>query len=279
MHLRDGQILILRSTVFPGTPEESSGIGLRGWTSASPSVPSGWRGSLREIRQLPQITQPSTPRRWRPWASSSARFTHGFLHIEPMEAELCKLMTNAWRYIQFATVNQFFMIASRTAWTSTASSTAAGTLPAYGRHAGPGLRRRPLPVQGHHAAGRLQPEHFTLGHSAMCQRGPARPPVGLAQSQRGAVSEAAIVDPGHGVQGQRTILANPCATSFISSSYTKSRGPVHRRLHQGPFSCPLEDVIGDRTFSFLGAPHRRPLTGSCGFPVGRAVIDIWNWMI
>ena len=32
--------------------------------------------------------------------------------MEPMEAELTKLMTNAWRYIQFATVNQFYMIAT-----------------------------------------------------------------------------------------------------------------------------------------------------------------------
>ena len=32
--------------------------------------------------------------------------------MEPVEAELCKLMTNAWRYIQFATVNQFYMIAT-----------------------------------------------------------------------------------------------------------------------------------------------------------------------
>ena len=45
-----------------------------------------------------------------------------------MEAELCKLMTNAWRYIQFAIVNQFYMIASR-AWARlrSASCTDAGT--------------------------------------------------------------------------------------------------------------------------------------------------------
>jgi UDP-N-acetyl-D-mannosaminuronate dehydrogenase len=33
--------------------------------------------------------------------------------MTPKEAELCKLMTNAWRYLQFAAVNQFYMIATQ----------------------------------------------------------------------------------------------------------------------------------------------------------------------
>ena len=31
----------------------------------------------------------------------------------PLEAELTKIFANVWRYIQFATANQFFMIADR----------------------------------------------------------------------------------------------------------------------------------------------------------------------
>ena len=38
-------------------------------------------------------------------------FTTEFVELEPTEAELAKLMTNAWRYVQFAPVNQFYMIA------------------------------------------------------------------------------------------------------------------------------------------------------------------------
>ena len=32
--------------------------------------------------------------------------------IDPEEAELAKLFTNTWRYIRFATANQFYMIAN-----------------------------------------------------------------------------------------------------------------------------------------------------------------------
>ena len=33
--------------------------------------------------------------------------------MTPLEAELTKLFTNVWRYIQFAIANQFFMIADQ----------------------------------------------------------------------------------------------------------------------------------------------------------------------
>jgi UDP-N-acetyl-D-mannosaminuronic acid dehydrogenase len=38
--------------------------------------------------------------------------THEVVFLEPEEAELAKLFTNAWRYIKFATANQLYMIAN-----------------------------------------------------------------------------------------------------------------------------------------------------------------------
>ena len=40
-----------------------------------------------------------------------------------MEAEFAKLISNAWRYIQFAAANQFYMLVSDAGSTTTASWT------------------------------------------------------------------------------------------------------------------------------------------------------------
>ena len=39
--------------------------------------------------------------------------THDVVCLKPTEAELAKLFTNVWRYIQFAIANQFYQIARR----------------------------------------------------------------------------------------------------------------------------------------------------------------------
>ena len=38
--------------------------------------------------------------------------TNSLVTLEPEEAELAKLFTNAWRYIKFAAANQFYMMAN-----------------------------------------------------------------------------------------------------------------------------------------------------------------------
>jgi UDP-N-acetyl-D-mannosaminuronic acid dehydrogenase len=63
--------------------------------------------SLREFRELPQILSAFNPEGLAAVRELFGHFTPSFVEMTPMEAELCKLMTNFWRYIQFATVNQF----------------------------------------------------------------------------------------------------------------------------------------------------------------------------
>src|SRR5690606_35403556 len=69
--------------------------------------------SLREFRELPQIISACEPETLAQVRELFERFACDVVEMQPMEAELAKLMTNAWRYIQFATVNQFYMIASK----------------------------------------------------------------------------------------------------------------------------------------------------------------------
>src|SRR5262249_43499953 len=113
--LRDGQVLVLRSTIYPGISAHVhryiADRGLHIGVAYCPErVVQGH--SLREFRQLPQIISAFDPEALRAVAGLFGRVAPELIEMEPMEAELCKLMTNAWRYIQFATVNQFYTIAT-----------------------------------------------------------------------------------------------------------------------------------------------------------------------
>ena len=113
-YLRDGQILILRSTIFPGISEHiQKNLAARGLDIPVAFCPErvAQGHSLREIRQLPQIVSAFDPATLRAVRELFGRFVQEFIEMTPMEAELCKLMTNATRYIQFAIANQFYMIA------------------------------------------------------------------------------------------------------------------------------------------------------------------------
>src|SRR3954470_5712395 len=170
-HLRDGQILILRSTVFPGTSQRIqralSEAGLRIQVACCPErVAQGY--SLREFRELPQLLSAFDAETLAAVRGMFARFTPDFVEMSPMEAELCKLMTNSWRYIQFATVNQFYMLA--TAHGVDFDRILHGCRHNYPRMAGmpgPGFAAGPCLVKDTMQLAAFSPNHFMLGHSAM----------------------------------------------------------------------------------------------------------------
>jgi len=112
---RDGQILILRSTVTPGTTAIAEKlVARRGLDMDVAFCPEriAQGHAMTELYELPQIVSSRTARGL---ARASRLFSLLTPELVPMtveEAELAKLFTNAWRYIKFAAANQFYMIAS-----------------------------------------------------------------------------------------------------------------------------------------------------------------------
>jgi len=114
-YLRDGQLLVLRSTLYPGTSERvlrwtrENGLNLQ--IAVCPErIVEGV--ALREIVSLPQIVAAFSSDGLEQAKALFRVLTEDLVVMEPMEAELAKLFTNAWRYIKFAAANQFFMIAN-----------------------------------------------------------------------------------------------------------------------------------------------------------------------
>jgi len=114
-NLRDGQLLVLRSTVYPGVTAvverlvERLGVDVD--VAFCPERIAEGR-ALDELGALPQIVAGRTPNSLERAAKLFRNLTHEVVYLEPEEAELAKLFTNAWRYVKFAAANQLFMMAN-----------------------------------------------------------------------------------------------------------------------------------------------------------------------
>src|SRR3954470_24210942 len=114
-YFRDGQLLVLRSTVYPGvTALVEKLVGDLGKDIDVAFCPEriAEHKAMEELFSLPQIVSSRSDRGRKRAAALFGRLTEKIIDLEPEEAELAKLFTNTWRYIKFATANQFFMMAN-----------------------------------------------------------------------------------------------------------------------------------------------------------------------
>src|SRR4051812_312291 len=112
---RDGQLLVLRSTVYPGVTalaeKTVAQLGLDMDVAFCPERIAEHK-AMEELFSLPQIVSARSDRGRARATALFRRLTDKIVDLEPEEAELAKLFTNTWRYIKFATANQFFMMAN-----------------------------------------------------------------------------------------------------------------------------------------------------------------------
>jgi len=170
-HLRPGQLLVLRSTVYPGVTAQVekmlAGLGLEMDVAFCPERIAEGK-AMTELFELPQIVSSRTPQGV---ARASALFgllTASLVVMSPEEAELAKLFTNVWRYIKFATANQLFMMANdqgldfeRIRQGLAQDYPRATDMPAAGFAAGPCLFKDTMQLAAYNQ------NNFPLGHSAM----------------------------------------------------------------------------------------------------------------
>ncbi|OAN50292.1 nucleotide sugar dehydrogenase [Paramagnetospirillum marisnigri] len=169
--LVDGQLVILRSTVFPGTTDwlhhylEEQGRKLL--VAFCPErVVQGF--AIRELQNMPQIVSGTTPEAEEAAAKLFGLLASDVVRVKPMEAEFAKLFNNAYRYIQFAATNQFFMIANSAGVNYHAIHDAmtrdyprAKDMPRPGFSAGPCLFKDTMQLAA------FSNNQFSLGHMAM----------------------------------------------------------------------------------------------------------------
>jgi UDP-N-acetyl-D-mannosaminuronic acid dehydrogenase len=170
-HLVDGQLIVLRSTVYPGVTAlvESlvSGTGREVDVSFCPErIAEGH--ALEELSALPQIVAARTSRAMERASTLFRLLTDDIVELLPEEAELAKLFTNTWRYIKFATANQLYMIANesgldyeRIRSAITYKYPRAADMPGAGFSAGPCLFKDTMQIAAFYE------NNFSLGHASV----------------------------------------------------------------------------------------------------------------
>jgi UDP-N-acetyl-D-mannosaminuronic acid dehydrogenase len=170
-HISDDQLLVLRSTVYPGSTDWLDDYlkrkGRKIKVAFCPErVVQGY--GIKELRSMPQIVSGTTPEAEEEAHDLFSRIVPELVTVKPLEAEFAKLFSNAYRYIEFAATNQFYMIAKSAGADYQAVMRAMKqnyprlkSLPGPGFSAGPCLFKDTMQLA---AYARNQ---FGLGHAAM----------------------------------------------------------------------------------------------------------------
>ncbi len=170
-YLRNGQLLILRSTIYPGvTRQVERELEAWGFEIDVAFAPEriAEHNAVEELVSLPQIVSSRTQKGFDRASKLFSRIAPAIVRLSPEEAELAKLFTNTWRYVKFAMANQFYMMAESKGLDYENIRAAirqdyprAADVPSAGFAAGPCLFKDTMQLAA------FSDNNFHLGHSAM----------------------------------------------------------------------------------------------------------------
>ena len=277
-YLRDGQILILRSTVFPGVTalveKMVAGLGLQIDVAFCPERIAEGK-AMTELFELPQIVSSRTQAGGDRAAKLFSRLTDQLVRLSPEEAELAKLFTNVWRYIKFATANQLYIMANergldfeRIRRGLAQDYPRAQDMPASGFAAGPCLFKDTMQLAAYNN------NNFALGHSAMAVNEGMPLYVVSRLEQRFDLANMTVGILGMAFKGGSDDIRS-------SLSYKLKRILTFKAGHVlttdpyvtvDPNLVPLDEVLAKSDLLVIGAPHDEYRNLNTDKPVA----DVWN---
>ena len=280
-HMADGQLMILRSTVYPGTTEWIARylerLGRRLLLAYCPErVVQGY--GIPELKSLPQIVSGTTPEAEEQAASLFQRIAPDIVRCKPLEAEFAKLFTNVHRYIEFATTNQFYMIAESAGVDYGAILNAMKrNYPRASRIPGPGFSAGPCLFKDTMQLAAFSRNHFALGHAAMLVN------EGLVLHVIDQLRKT--YDLANTTVGLLGMAFKPEIDDIRSSlSYKLKHGLLHhakRVITTDPLVKndadlqPLDELVAESDVMVLCTPHRIYKNLDTR---GKPVFDVWNFI-
>ena len=276
--LQSGQLLVLRSTIYPGVTklveELIAELGLDIDVAFCPERIAEGK-AMTELYELPQIVASRSDRGRERAEKLFRRLTEKIVHMTPEEAELAKLFTNTWRYIKFATANQLYMIANSYGldFESIRQGLAedyprAQDLPRAGFSAGPCLFKDTMQLAA------FNNNNFTLGHAAMMVNEGLPMYIVSQLEKEHELGEMTVGILGMAFKAEsddvrsslsyklKRILRYKAAEVLCTDEYVTSDLDLH----------PLDDVLERSDLLIIGAPHR----SYAELETSKPVVDIWN---
>lgn len=279
-YLSDDQLFILRSTVYPGATESVAKYlaAKKKKTKVAFCPERVVQGcAIQELQSLPQIVSGMTPEAEDAAATLFEMIAPEIVRLSPIEAELVKLFSNAYRYIQFAVTNQFYLIATsagvdyyRVLDGMKKGYPRNGDVPGAGLAAGPCLFKDTMQLAAFYR------NQFSIGHAAMLVN-ESLPMFVVDHLSSGYKLEEATV----GLLGMAFKANSDDSRSSLSYKLKKllafrAKAVLATDPHvtTDPSLLPLEDVISRSDILILCAPHEayRDLRLQ-----DKIVVDIWNF--
>lgn len=275
-HLRAGQLFVLRSTVYPGAT-----VKLASWFQDNvpgvdvafcpERVAQGY--AVHEIETLPQLVSGATSR-----ASERARALFSLvapkiIECSPTEAELGKLFCNAWRYITFATANQFYALCaangidySRVHAAITEDYPRMRGLPGAGFAAGPCLFKDTMQLAAFYN------NEFSIGQNAMLVN-EGFPRTLMTQLRRVGLADKTVGLLGMAFKGEIDDTRESLAFKMKKLVELEAKGVLCTdEYFRSPWLVPLEQVLADSDVLVVCAPHQRYKSLAPKQPT----LDPWN---
>jgi UDP-N-acetyl-D-mannosaminuronic acid dehydrogenase len=280
-HMASTRLLILRSTVAPGTTDRLQQLlTTRGFSTAVAFCPERVVQGLaiEEIQRMPQIISGTSPEAEEQAAAIFGRIATSVVRMKPMEAEFAKLFCNAYRYIQFAASNQFFMMAQSAGcdYGRIVAGIKEGYprmngLPGAGFAAGPCLLKDTLQLAA------TSSYQFGLGYAAIHVNEGLPAYVVNDMQRRFPLAKMTV-----GILGMAFKAGSDDTRSSLSYKLKKLL-TLHARdvLTTDPFVTedrelrPLDEVISRSDLLVIAAPHAAYSEVQSS---GKPVIDIWNML-
>ena len=277
-YLRDGQLLVLRSTVFPGVTalveKMIAGLGKSIEVTFCPERIAEGK-AMTELFELPQIVSARSAEPMDRASRLFGRLTDKIVQLTPEEAELAKLFTNTWRYIKFAAANQFFMMANdrgldfdRIRQGLAQDYPRAQDMPGAGFAAGPCLFKDTMQLAA------FNNNNFALGHTAMTINEGLPLYVVSRLEQRYDLSGMTVGILGMAFKGGSDDIRSSLSYKLKRLLAFKA-GEVlctDPYVRVDPHLVPLEDVLEKADVLVIGAPHPEYR----GLVTDKPVADVWN---
>ena len=278
--LRDGQLLVLRSTVYPGVAalveKMITNVGMQIDVAFCPERIAEGK-AMTELHELPQIISSRTARGLERAGALFSRLTETLVPMTLEEAELAKLFTNVWRYIKFATANQLYMIANdqgldfeRIRQGLILDYPRAADMPRAGFAAGPCLFKDTLQLAAYNN------NNFALGHTAMTinEGLPLYVVHRLAQRFDLAAMTVGILGMAFKAGSDDTRSSLSYKLKHILAFKAAAVLCTDPHVTTDPGLRPLEDVLAMADLLIIGAPHPE----YADLVTDKPVADIWNML-
>jgi UDP-N-acetyl-D-mannosaminuronic acid dehydrogenase len=278
--LRPGQLVVLRSTVYPGVTRRVEKL----FTDNGDKVDVAFcperiaeGQAMQELFDLPQIVSARTPAVRERAAALFRYLTDSIVELQPEEAELAKLFTNTWRYIKFAAANQFYVMANDHGLDYDVIRKAlaqdyprAKDMPGAGFAAGPCLLKDTMQLAA------FTDNSFILGHSAMLVNEGLPLYIVARLDKKYRLENLTIGILGMAFKGESDDIRS--SLSYKLKRILQFRAA--RVLTTDPYVTvddsllPLEDVLEQSDVLIIGAPHSQYQNLSATVEV----VDVWNLM-